>query len=163
LLVERGRLSLSDRVFGEGGILGTTFGTKPYTNWLVQIEVRHLLEHSAGGWGSDSNDPMFNSPTQSHSELIGATLDADLLKRPPGVEFIYSNFGYCLLGRVIERKTGQTYEEFVRHSVLNPAGANGMRIGQDTLAARAPGEVVYRCTGASPYDLPLRRTDSHGG
>jgi D-alanyl-D-alanine carboxypeptidase len=163
LLVERGRLSLSDRVFGEGGILGNTFGTKPYSNWLVQIEVRHLLEHSAGGWGSDSNDPMFNSPTLNHSQLIGVTLDADLLKRPPGVEFIYSNFGYCLLGRVIERKTGQPYEEFVRNTLLNPAGANGMRIGQDTLTGRAPGEVVYRCTGASPYDLPLRRMDSHGG
>jgi D-alanyl-D-alanine carboxypeptidase len=164
LLAERGLLSLSERVFGDGGIFGTTYGTKPYSNWLVQIEVRHLLEHSAGGWGSDSNDPMFQSPQLNHSALIGATLDADLLKRPPGVEFIYSNFGYCLLGRVIERKAGQTYEDYARRSVLIPARANGIRIGQDTLAGRAPGEVVYVSTGSgSPYDLPVQRMDSHGG
>lgn len=164
VLAERGLLSLSDRVFGAGGILGTSYGTKPYSNWLTQIEIRHLLEHSAGGWGSESNDPMFQSPQMNHSALIGATLDADLLKRPPGVEFIYSNFGYCVLGRIIEKKSGQTYEDFVRRSVLIPAGANGMRIGQDTLAGRAPGEVVYVSTGGgSPYDLPVRRMDSHGG
>jgi CubicO group peptidase (beta-lactamase class C family) len=126
--------------------------------------VKHLLEHSAGGWGSDKDDPMFQSPQLNHDSLISATLDADLLKRPPGVEFIYSNFGYCLLGRIIERKTGQSYEDFVRRSVLIPAGANGMRIGQDSLAGRAPGEVVYVSTsGGSPYDLPVRRMDSHGG
>jgi D-alanyl-D-alanine carboxypeptidase len=164
LLVERGQLSLSDRVFGDTGILGNTYGTRPYTNWLVQIDVRQLLEHSAGGWQNDGNDPMFKSPHLDHTALIGATLDADLLKRPPGVEFMYSNFGYCLLGRVIERKSGQRYEDFVRRSVLIPAGVNGMRIGQDTLAGRAPGEVVYVSNGGgSPYDLPVRRMDSHGG
>jgi len=164
LLAERGVLSLSDRVFGAGGILGTTYGSRPYSNWLEQIEVRHLLEHSAGGWGSGSNDPMFQSPQLGHAALIGATLDAGLLKRPPGVEFIYSNFGYCLLGRIIERRTDQSYDDFVRRSVLTPAGAHAMRIAQDTLAGRAPGEVVYvSAGGGSPYDQPVRRMDSHGG
>jgi CubicO group peptidase (beta-lactamase class C family) len=164
VLAERGVLSLSERVFGGTGILGTSYGGKPYSNWLTQIEVRHLLEHSAGGWGSKSNDPMFQTPALTHAALIGATLDADLLERPPGVQFIYSNFGYCVLGRIIERRTGQTYEDFVRRSVLIPAGSSGMRIGQDTLAGRAPGEVVYvSAGGGSPYDLPVRRMDSHGG
>ncbi|OAI56955.1 hypothetical protein AYO49_03220 [Verrucomicrobiaceae bacterium SCGC AG-212-N21] len=163
VLADRGKLALNDRVFGNSGILGTTFGTKPYSNWLTQIEVRHLLEHSAGGWGSDDKDPMFLPPHLDHAALISATLDADLLQRPPGVQFIYSNFGFCVLGRVIERVTDQSYEDFVRRSVLAAAGANGMRIGQDTLAARAPGEVVYVSTGSSPYDLPVRRMDSHGG
>lgn len=164
VLAAQGKLSLTDRVFGPSGILGTTYGTKPYSNWLVQMEVRHLLSHTAGGWPNDGNDPMFSSPGSGHAALIGATLDADLLTRPPGVEHIYSNFGFCLLGRIIERRSDQSYEEFVRHSVLIPAGANGMRIGGDTLAQRAPGEVVYvSAGGGSPYGMPVRRMDSHGG
>ncbi|HEX6376359.1 MAG TPA: serine hydrolase domain-containing protein [Allosphingosinicella sp.] len=164
MLAERGRLSLSERVFGPGAILGTTYGSRPYTNWLVQIEVRHLLEHSAGGWSNAHNDPMYQPPTLNHHSLIGATLDADLLERPPGTTHIYSNFGYCLLGRIIERKTGESYEGFVRRSVLAPAGAGAMRIGRDRPAERAPNEVVYTAKGnASPYSLPVRRMDSHGG
>ena len=74
---------------------------------MCKIEVQHLLEHTAGGWPNDGKDPMFTSPQLDHPALIGATLDADLLTRPPAVEHIYSNFGYCLLGRVIERTSGQ--------------------------------------------------------
>ena len=163
LLAERRILSLTDRVFGPGAIFGTSYGSKPYSNWLTQIEIRHLLEHSAGGWANDGDDPMFKSPQLGHAALIGTILDADLLKRPPGVEFMYSNFGYCLLGRVIERKTGQGYEDFVRRSLLASAGAVGMRIAQDKLSGRAPGEVVYVSSGGSPYDQPVHRMDSHGG
>lgn len=164
LLAERGQLSLTEKVFGSSGILGQTYGSRPYSNWLVQIEVQHLLQHTAGGWPMGDKDPMFTSPQLDHTALIGATLDADLLTRPPGVEHIYSNFGYCLLGRVIERRTDQRYEDFVRRSVLTPAGAHGMQIAGDTLAARAPNEVVYVTQGGgSPYDLPVRRMDSHGG
>jgi CubicO group peptidase (beta-lactamase class C family) len=163
VLAQRGALSLSERVFGDTGILGHTYGTKPYSNWLVQIEVKHLLEHTAGGWPNDANDPMFRPSQLDHTALITATLDDNLLTRPSGVEHIYSNFGYCILGRVIERRSGQRYEDFVRQSILIPAGANGMRIAGDTLADRAPGEVVYVSDGGSPYAMPVRRMDSHGG
>ena len=35
----------------------------------------------------------------------------------PGSEYAYSNFGYCLLGRVIEKRSGQDYETYVRKEV----------------------------------------------
>ena len=38
----------------------------------------------------------------------------------PGERYAYSNFGYCLLGRVIEKLSGQTYESYVRDHVLAP-------------------------------------------
>ncbi len=37
VLAARGGLSLSERVFGGSGILGTLYGSKPYSNWLTQI------------------------------------------------------------------------------------------------------------------------------
>jgi CubicO group peptidase (beta-lactamase class C family) len=163
VLIDQRRLSLGERVFGDSGILGHTYGTKPYTNWLVQIDVGHLLEHTAGGWGNETNDPMFLPASLDHAALITQTLDADLLQRPSGVQFIYSNFGFCLLGRIIEKKTGMRYEDFVRTAVLNPAGAGAMRLAQDTLAGRAAGEVVYTSTGGAPYSQPVRRMDAHGG
>jgi Beta-lactamase/Bacterial tandem repeat domain 1 len=46
-LIEAGQLQLTDRVFGAGGILGTTFGTQPYGPNIDQITVQHLLEHTS--------------------------------------------------------------------------------------------------------------------
>ena len=51
-------LDLGDTVFGQGGTLGTTFGTAPYDSDKTQITVQHLLEHSSG-WDNNPSDIMF--------------------------------------------------------------------------------------------------------
>ena len=61
----------------------------------------------------------------------------------PGTNFAYSNFGYCVLGRVIEHLTGQRYDDFVRQDVLRHCDVIGMAIGGNTLAERQPMEVRY--------------------
>jgi CubicO group peptidase (beta-lactamase class C family) len=83
---------------------------------------------------------------------------------PPGEHYAYSNFGFCILGRVIEKLTGAPYEQHVRVAILKRCGVADMRIGGNTLAERAPGEVVYYGAGGqNPYDMNVRRMDSHGG
>jgi N-acyl-D-amino-acid deacylase len=61
----------------------------------------------------------------------------------PGSRYAYSNFGYSLLGRVIERLTGQRYDEYVRREVLAPLGIDQMRLGATLPAGRAENEVCY--------------------
>ncbi len=61
----------------------------------------------------------------------------------PGTEYHYSNFGYCLLGRVIEKVSGKSYEEYVQKHVLEPLGITTMRLGHTLAKERAKGEVVY--------------------
>jgi CubicO group peptidase (beta-lactamase class C family) len=73
----------------------------------------------------------------------------------------YLNFGYCLLGRIIEQRSGQTYETYVRNAVLAPSGVSAMAIAGNTVAERRPREVMYTPAGA--YSLNVRRFDSHGG
>jgi N-acyl-D-amino-acid deacylase len=70
--------------------------------------------------------------------MLGQRLDFD-----PGAKEAYSNFGYCLLGRVIEQVTGKPYGEAVQNLVLRPAGIARMKIGRTRLAERLPGEVRY--------------------
>lgn len=41
---------------------------------------------------------------------------------PPGSKFDYSNYGFILLGAVIERVSGQTYEDYIQQHVFGPAG-----------------------------------------
>jgi len=168
LLVEQGRIRLSDRVFGPGAIFGTDYGRPPYNPHVDEITVEQLLTHTCGGWSNAHNgprgdDPMFINVGMNHAQLIAWTLRNRPLDNLPGVHFDYSNFGYCVLGRVIEKITGQPYAAYIRDSVLKRCGIVDMTIAGNTLAQRQPMEVKYYGQGENPYGINITRMDSHGG
>jgi len=170
-LVEENKLQLDDKVID---ILpfGTPEGQIPDPN-LRKVTILNLLEH-LGGWDRDKAfDPMFGD--NKISEDLGVPLpvtQADIitfmngqtLQYEPGTKFAYSNYGYCLLGRVIEQKTGLGYEDYVKRIVLSPLGISRMQIGHSKLENRAPGEVTYESKKESAYgSFNLENMDSHGG
>lgn len=163
-LIERGRLRLADRVFGAHGILGNRFRVPADSPWLNEITVEHLLTHTAGGWPNDGSDPMFLQPQLDHSALIGWTIRNRPLSMRPGTAFAYSNFGYCLLGRVIEQVSGKPYADYVQEAVLRRSGIRTMAIAANSLLERAPREVRYHAPqDTNPYAINVRRMDAHGG
>ena len=163
-LLDQGKIHLSDKVFGTGAILGTDFGTQPYGPHITDITIDQLLHHTAGGWDNTTNDPMFSNPTMTAQQLISWTLDNRPLDNVPGTTYAYSNFGYCILGRVIEKITGMTYPNAAKTMLLQPVGATDMTIAGNTLADRIPNEVkYYGQSGENPYIYNIGRMDSHGG
>jgi CubicO group peptidase (beta-lactamase class C family) len=118
---------------------------------------------SNGAWSNDGSDPMFMFPEMNHVQLIEWTLRNRPLDFSPGTTFAYSNFGYCVLGRVIEKITGQPYLDYVRDTVLKPCGVNDMTIAGNTRAERHNGEVSYYDEDGDPYGLNVTRMDAHGG
>jgi CubicO group peptidase (beta-lactamase class C family) len=131
---------------------------------LAEITVLDLLRHS-GGWDrSVSFDPMFRSreiatamgvATPADAAAIVGYMKGQPLDLDPGTKYAYSNFGYCLLGRIIEKITGQRYDEYVNTAVLAPAGASGMRLGRSLEADRADGEVVYYDYSGAPLAVSV--------
>lgn len=163
-LIESQKLSLNARVFGPDALLGTTYGKPPYKSGVDQITVEHLLTHTCGGWEKGPGDPMFQNPEMDHKELISSTLKKRPLDFAPGAHYAYSNFGFCVLGRVIEKLTGVHYAEYVREQILRPCGITGMQIGGNTAGKRAPDEVrYYDQEGGDPYGMNVTRLDSAGG
>jgi CubicO group peptidase (beta-lactamase class C family) len=163
-LIEQGQLALGDRVFGTGARLGTTFGTSPYGPWITDITIQHLLQHTAGGWPNDSMDPMFQQPALSANDLISWTLDNRPLANQPGTNYAYSNFGYCVLGRVVEAVTGQGYEAWVNANILAPCGVTDMRLAGNTATDRQWPEALYAAKDLDhAYGMQVRRMDAHGG
>src|SRR3954464_10106119 len=73
----------------------------------------------------------------------------------PGDKFAYSNFGYIILGRVIERVSGMPYKEYVRTRVLAPVGANRTQQGRSRLSDALPEEVKYYWPGAAVLNTPI--------
>ncbi|MFY0255110.1 serine hydrolase domain-containing protein [Chitinophaga sp. 30R24] len=163
-LAATSKLSLDTAVFGPRGVLGNLYGKQPYSAGLEQITVRQLLQHTAGGWTNNGTDPMFSHPNMTVHELISWTIGHRPLENTPGNVYAYSNFGYCILGRIIEKVSGMPYETYVKKAVLEPCGINNMQIGGNTQAERKPGEVVYYGQhGEQPYLYNITRMDAHGG
>src|SRR5688572_5948751 len=157
-LVEEGKLQLDDRVAPLIAHLTPAPGAIVDPRW-EQITIRHLLNHS-GGWdrnkpvgGFDPMDRPFiaaaavNAPAPASAETIIRYMKGMPLDFNPGEKFAYSNFGYGILGRVIERLSGMAYEEYVRARVLQPVGANRTRQGRSRMSDALPEEVKYYFPG----------------
>jgi len=162
-LIEQGRLHLGDRIFGAGSVLGAEFGGPTYRPQVGEITLEHLLTHTCGGWSNNRDDPMFTNPGMNHAQLIEWVLRNRPLDHPPGQSYAYSNFGYCVLGRVIEKVSRQGYAAFVGDAVLRRCGVIDMAIAGNTLAQRRLGEVKYYGQNDDPYGMNVARMDSHGG
>jgi CubicO group peptidase (beta-lactamase class C family) len=163
-LIEAGKLNLTDHIFGSAGILGTKYGKAPYRTYVTDITVDHLLTHTAGGWAADDNDPMLHNNGWDELKLISSTIDNVPLTSQPGTQWAYSNFGYCLLGRIIEQVTGQPYETYVQAGILAPCGITTMQIARNSERQRASSEVVYIGQySEDPYKINVNRMDSCAG
>ncbi len=171
-LIERGLLNYDTRVIDILG-LQPHQGTQP-DPWLEEVTIDHLLYH-IGGWDRDvAYDPMFQD------SVIAATLGVDLpiskydiatymsgqrMQDQPGDHFAYSNYGYALLGMIIEEITGCDYSEWVAENIFQPIGVGRPRRGHTLAQERAPGEVFYYSepNGQSPYRWNIENMDAHGG
>jgi len=187
-LVEEKKLGLESRAFDIVKLKPLLKADVKPDARLAGITVRQLLQHT-GGWDREKSfDPMFRPaiiaravgeagparPQAVIRYMLGQPLDFD-----PGTRFAYSNFGYCVLGRVIEKVTGQSYEKFVQEKILAPIGIKRMRLGASLDGKQADGEVRYYTpkdeTAAnvfpvSPRKVPwpyggfhLEAMDAHGG
>lgn len=162
-LVDASLLTLEDKVF-------PLLALQPAANATIdprldEITVTECLVH-AGGWDSRASfDPQYlpwsrmaaaamglADPAEATTivrYMLGVPLDFD-----PGSKQVYSNFGFNVVGRVIEHVSGMPYGAYVRDHVLIPAGITDMRLGRTRLVNRAPGEVRYY----SPAGLGLQES-----
>lgn len=151
-LQQEGKLSLTDRVVNLINMPGTLRDSR-----VNDIKVEHLLHH-VGGWDRDiSGDPMRSDEAIARDlgialpitqESIVRWTNGKLLDFTPGTvdRYAYSNYGYMLLGLIVETVSGMPYETFVQQRLLTPLGIRRMRLGRTLLRNRLMGEVLYHST-----------------
>jgi N-acyl-D-amino-acid deacylase len=157
-LAEEGKLTLDDRAAPFIAHLIPAQGATVDSRW-EQVTIRQLLNHM-GGWDRDKPnggfDPMFrpaiaaaavNAPAPASAETIIRYMKGMPFDFNPGEKHVYSNFGYAILGRVIERLSGMPYEEYVRARVLQPVGADRTRLGRTRMGDALADEVKYYWPG----------------
>ena len=150
-LWEEKKLSLDQPVFGEKGILNDSAFLGIKDPRIREITVEHLLRHQ-GGYSIRAGDPLFCTPSVAQSMQTPLPLSADDMVRfaastrlrfRPGEGNAYSNLGYVVLGKVIEKVSGMPYETFIRDSILIPIGCFDMHIGYSEPDKHFPNEVHY--------------------
>ncbi len=154
-IAEEGRINIDDQVFGREGILNDSICLNYKDKRIEKITIRHLLNHTPG-WNNKKEDPLFESvaiarkmnvePPADIETIIQYYLQQDL-SYDPGTKYCYSNFGYAVLGEVIEKVTGMNYEDYVQFAILHPLGIYDMHIGKSSVEDRPDNEVCYYVLG----------------
>ncbi len=184
-LVRDGKLSMDTKAFALLDVKPLP-GAKSDPR-LKDITIQHLLDHK-GGWDRDATfDPMFRpiaiatalgKDTPATADDVVRWMRGQPLQFDPGSRFSYSNFGYCVLGRVIEKVTGKSYIDAIRRDLLDPLGITSVEVGRTLPGARNPREPFYSepfrglnvfqmkrtsLVPAADGTFHLEAMDSHGG
>lgn len=158
-LVQAGKIRLTDTV-------GTYLPDYPNKEIAGKVTVRELLTHT-GGTG-DIFGPEFQAhrlelrTIQDYIKLYGARAPAF----EPGSKFAYSNYGFVLLGAIVEKASGRDYYDYVREHVYVPAGMTSTDSEPEAVAVpnRAVGYTDDDGKVRSNADtLPYRGSPAGGG
>ena len=158
-LVEAGKLSLD-------GSIGRYLKDYPNRHVATKVTVRHLLTHS-GGTG-DIFGPDFEAQRlqlKEHADYV-KLFGARALQFEPGAQDRYSNYGYVLLGALIEAVSGESYYDYVRSHLYEPAGMSATDSLPESMAvpARSAGYMKVKGEWRPNLDtLPYRGMAAGGG
>ncbi|HEY6266817.1 MAG TPA: serine hydrolase domain-containing protein [Candidatus Acidoferrum sp.] len=159
-LVQAGKIALTDP---------TEKYITDYPNKEVasKVTIQQLLTHT-GGTGD-----IFGPEFEAHRKDLKTLQDYVNLYGKRGLEFEpgsrweYSNYGFLLLGLVVERVSGKSYYDYVSENVYGPAGmtASGSLTEDQMVANRSIGYTHFGGSGLQPNTdtLPYRGTSAGGG
>jgi CubicO group peptidase (beta-lactamase class C family) len=136
------------------------------------ITVQQLLDHQGGyNDGRNSKYPAALDPTYSMRQIgqaighvVASELDVarymygQLLQFAPGTDSAYSNYGYLLLGAVVEKVTGMTYHAYLVQAVLQPAGISEVEVFPTRAAGRTAHQAIAEDQGLGQDPLDLAST-----
>jgi CubicO group peptidase (beta-lactamase class C family) len=160
-LADADKFKMTDKVFPTLGVTHVALPSQTADPHINDISIQNLVDH-AGGWLPDA-------PTGFHPEFNLRKISTDLnLSGPPAktdlarymfgkpLQFVpgtkdyrstngasYSNFGYILLGLIVEHYANQPYADYVRQHVLAPLGITDLHLARTLAAQKAADEVHY--------------------
>ena len=159
-LAQAERLGLDDTV-------GKYLTDYPNKEVATKVTIRHLLTHT-GGTGD-----IFGPEFEMHRLELRTLHDYIKLygnRAPqfePGSRWEYSNYGFILLGEIIERISGQSYYDYVRNHIYEPSGMteSGSEPENEAVAGRSIGYTRMGGNDLRPNmdTLPYRGTSAGGG
>jgi D-alanyl-D-alanine carboxypeptidase len=157
-LVQAGKLALDDP-------LGKYLTDYPNRELAAKVTIGELLTNTGGTgdiWGPEYDEHRLQLRTpQDYINLYGKRA----LRFEPGSRWEYSNYGFILLGAVIEKVSGETYSSYVREHVYLPAGMASTVSGMEdkAIVSRSIGYTKMGATHWTPISDTLTTGTPAGG
>ncbi len=160
-LVQAGKIEL-DKPFG------AYLTDYPNKEMASSVTIQQLLTHTGGTgdiFGPDFDKKRLELRTlQDYVKLYGTRG----VKFPPGSKWEYSNYGFLLLGVIVQRVSGQDYYEYVREHIFKPAGMNSTDSLPEGVAVASRSIGYMKEDPAKGWEpntetLPYRGTSAGGG
>jgi D-alanyl-D-alanine carboxypeptidase len=158
-LVQAGKLGLDDR-------LGKYLTDYPNKELAEKATIGELLTNTGGTgdiWGPAFDEHRMElNALQDYVNLYGSRV----LRFEPGSRWEYSNYGFILLGLVIEKVSGKSYYDYVREQIYEPAGMASTGSGPEDQTIRGR-SVPYTNMGTRTWhpvtETPIKGTSAGGG
>jgi CubicO group peptidase (beta-lactamase class C family) len=158
-LVERGKVDLQAPI-------GRYLPDYPNQDVATKVTVANLLSHTGGTgniFGPDYDRLKASlRETKDYLDLYGSRAP----EFSPGSRQSYSNYGFILLGRIVEQVTGLQYDDYLQRNIFKLVGmaSTGNRPKSDVLPRRAVGYTGSGARLKSADDwLPPKGTAAGGG
>lgn len=115
------------------------------------ITIHHLLTHTSGLTKEGKFLGEHSIPLNENVEFIAKN---NRIQFEPGEDFLYSNAGYIMLASIIEKVSGELYNDYVKNNIFEPLGMDASRCGVDnTYAENQP--IGYRIKTGEPSALKI--------
>ena len=147
-LVEAGKMSLDDDV---NGILGMKIRNPRYPD--IPVTVRMLLSHTSSMKdGGGYRDLTYVDESKTDIKTIR---EKAWLPYPPGKGYKYCNRALNIIGLVIEKVSGERFDEYVLNHILKPIGADNAGYNLDSLD-RSTITKLYTCSSKEDRLVPSK-------
>lgn len=159
LLAQQGKLGLQDDVRKHVPEL-PDYGTR--------ITLEHLIHHTSGlrDWGAVAEIAGWPRTTRihTHDHVLDIARRQRSLNYAPGALYSYTNTGYNLLVLIVERVSGQTFQEFTRQHLFEPLGMKSTQWRDDFSRIVKGRAIAYREEdGAFHSEMPFENVFGNGG
>jgi len=146
-LVEEGKLSLDDKIVKLLPELPAGWG---------EVTVRHCLTHTSGLPDLYTNECSGEPIAETREEALKKLAAMPVVSKP-GEKWSYNQTGYMLLGMIIEKMSGMSFDEFLRQRFFGPLGMSSTRFGdyKEIIAGRA--SVYTRLESCRGNDIKMSK------
>ena len=131
ILEERGLLDYTDKF--------KTHIPEVPNDWDA-ITVHHLLTHQSGIFDY-LNDLDFYAENITNAQMLDALIQDGQLEFTPGSKYEYSNSGYLILAIIVDRVSGQPFQDFLRENIFEPLEMNNS-LGYDESRPNLPNRAI---------------------
>lgn len=150
LLEQEGKLSLDDPIQKHLTEIPT---------FEDEITIRHLLHHTSGlrnfqsilslaGWR--------NGESMTNDDLLHFLSMQKELNFKPGAEYLYCNTGFNIITTIVERISGQSFQDWTQEHIFQPLGMNNSSYREDLEAVHKNTATSYEGTPGTKFRQPLK-------